>query len=222
MEIYMKNEHFKGKVLYIYCDCSYSGSWVREAMAFMDEQGVGPCGHVAKEKDILLKILASCLPDEVPAELKFSIYGVSNDKNDGTVTFMNKLRHDKIYIRQHPSVTDFTTVQCKNKIDQPCTMAPGSTWERWNIEERTMIVTGKKTGRSAWQYVLLVDDEETIRIFKDKTREENEGVRKLNVEDYGQILKSGWGEEPPNDAKQWILDNYLVNYDYQPSSHISN
>ena len=71
MELYMSNQHFKGKVLTIISDCSYSGSWVKEGMAFMDEQGVGPCGHVAKEKGILVKVFASCLANEIPAELAF-------------------------------------------------------------------------------------------------------------------------------------------------------
>ena len=77
MDLYMSCNSFQGKVLTIVSDCSYSGSWVREAMAFLDEQGVGPCGHVAKEKGILIKVYTSCLVDEVPAELAFSTYGVS-------------------------------------------------------------------------------------------------------------------------------------------------
>ena len=77
--------HFRGRVLTIISDCSYSGSWVREAMAFMDEQGVGPCGHVAKEKRILLKVYASCLASEIPAELAFSTHCITNDTNTGTL-----------------------------------------------------------------------------------------------------------------------------------------
>ena len=56
MGLYMINQYFRGKALTIISDCSYSGSWVRKAMAFMDEQGVGPCGHVAREKRILVKV----------------------------------------------------------------------------------------------------------------------------------------------------------------------
>ncbi len=52
MELY--TEHFKKRVLMIVSDCTYSGRWVKEAMTFMDRQGVGPCGHEAKEKGIFV------------------------------------------------------------------------------------------------------------------------------------------------------------------------
>ena len=29
----------------------------------------------------------------------------------------------------------------------------------------------------------------------------------LELSDYGQVLKSGWGEEPPQDVQEWI-ENY--------------
>ena len=46
-------------------------------MVFLDEQGVGPCGHVAKEKGILItSILLLVLPTEIPAELAFSTHCV--------------------------------------------------------------------------------------------------------------------------------------------------
>ena len=187
-------------------------------MAFMDEQGVGPCGHAAKEKGILVKVFTSCLCDEIPAELAFSTHTVDNDKNTGQVSYKINVRSDKIRDGQHPSGIDFTTVRCKNKIDQPCTMAPGSTWERWGIGERVMLVDGLDKGRRGWHYVLLVDDEETIRIFKEKTRGENAGKHSINLEDYGQVIKSGWGQDPPDKEKQWLKDHYHVNYDYQPPS----
>ena len=219
MNIYMTNTYFKGKILYIYCDCSYSGSWVREAMSFMDEQGVGPCGHMTKEKDILIKVLASCLADEIPVERKFSTHGISNDKNDGTIWYQSLLRCDKICERQQPSIIDFSIVQCENRIDQPCTMAPGSTWEKWSAQTRIMKLRGKKRGRPAWQYVLLTDDEETIRIIRDRTTGENSRKYSINADKYGKVLKSGWGKEPPNDAEQWITDHYYIDYDYYLSPH---
>ena len=61
MQLYLQNAYFKGRVLTISTDCSYSGCWVKEAMTFMDDQGVGPCGHAAKEKGILVKVYASWL-----------------------------------------------------------------------------------------------------------------------------------------------------------------
>ncbi len=206
MELY--TEHFKKRVLTIVSDCSYSGRWVKEAMTFVDAKGVGPCGHEAKEKGILVKVLASCLANEVPAELAFSTHGVTNE-NTGRIIYNPS---KEIHGEQHPSIEDFTRVRCKNKIDQPCTMAPHSTWQQWSKDKRTMIVTGTDRGRPAWHYVLLVDDEETIQTFKAKVKSCS-----VDVADYGQILKNGWGEDPPEETKKWIEENYHINYNYQSS-----
>ena len=69
LDIYMSNTHFRGRIFSIVSDCSYSGSWVKECMEFMDEQGVGPCGHAAQEKGILIQVLTSCLSNEIPCRV---------------------------------------------------------------------------------------------------------------------------------------------------------
>ncbi len=207
MHLYLQNAYFKGRVLTIVSNCSYSGFWVKEAMKFLDEHGVGPCGHTAKEKGILVKVYASCLANEIPAELAFSTRCAQNDKNTGTVQYNITLRGEEIHHGQHTSGLDFTEVQCKSKIDEPCTRAPGSTWQQWSTAQRVKKVRGKDKGRSAWHYVLLVDDEERIREYHDKVKEGS-----LDIADYGQILKSGWGQDPPKETKKWIEEQYFVNY----------
>ena len=206
----MSNQHFRGRVLYIISDCSYSGSWVKECMEFMDEQGVGPCGHPAKEKGILIKAFASCLSNEIPMELAFSTHCANNDKNLGTLAYYaTGLRSKEIHEGQHPSGFDFTSVRCKNKIDEPCTMAPGSTWQRWSTAERLFIVRGKDRGQPAWHYVLLVDDEDTITAFHKKLKEGS-----LDVANYGKLIKSDWGQDPPNDFKEQMQRTYTIDYNH--------
>ena len=177
----------------------------------MDEQDVGPCGHAAKEKGILVKVYASCQDNEIPAELAFSTHCAQNDKNTGTLSYFIKLR-EKIHDGQHTSALDFTTVQCKSKIDEPCTMAPGSTWQQWSTAQRIYTVRGKDRGQPSWHYILLVDDEDTIREFHDKVKEGH-----VDVANYGQILKSGWGRDPPEETQKWTK-HYLINYNYQAPS----
>ena len=213
MHLYLQNEYIKGRVLSIVSDCSYSGCWVKEAMSFLDEHGVGPCGHTAKEKGILVKVIASCQANEIPAELAFSTRCAKNDKNTGTISHTTTLRGKEIHDGQHTSGLDFTRVLCKSKIDEPCTMTPGSTWHQWSTAERIRTVRGKDRGRPAWHYVLLVDDEETIREFHDKVK-----AGSLDIADYGQILKCGWGQDPPEETQKWIKEQYFMNYDYQPPS----
>ena len=210
LDLYMSNTHFRGRVLNIVSDCSYSGSWVKECMEFIDEQEVGPCGHVAKEKGILVKVFASCLSNEIPMELAFSTHCAQNDKNLGSLSYTIGLRSKEIHEGQHLSGQDFTCVRCNNKINEPCTMAPGSTWQRWSTAERLFIVRGKDRGQPAWHYVLLVDDEDTITAFHKKT---NKGS--LDVANYGKVIKSGWGQDPPNDLREQMQRTYNVDYNYK-------
>ena len=178
-------------------------------MAFMDEQGVGPCGHVAKEKGILVKVFASCLANEIPAELAFSTHCAKNITSARFVSYIIDFHSNEIHDGQHPSKFDFTRVRCKNKIDQLCTMAPGSTWERWRTAERIFLVTGEDRGRACWHYVKGEDNKDTRKAFLDAV-----ATGHANVADYGEIVKSGWGKDPPDNVKEEIKEKYFVNYDY--------
>ena len=96
---------------------------------------------------------------------------------------------------QHVQLMDSTHLSCENRsIDEPCTLNSGYTW---HIRNRTFLVRGKTGGRPAWHYVQVADDQDTIDDFKEKTASGH-----VDVADYGQVLKSGWGEEPPNDVKE--------------------
>ncbi len=214
MQLYLQNAHFKGRGLSIVTDCSYSGCWVKEALAFMDKQNVGPCAHTAKEKGILVEVFASCLANEIPAELAFSTHGAKNDKNIGTLAYTISLWGEKIYDGQHPSGVNFTEVRCKSKIDELCTMAPG---QQWSTAQRVMTIKGKDKGRPAWCYLLLVDDEESFKEFCDKCKEGS-----ADVDNYGQVLMSGLGQEPPKEADIWIEEHYRVNYNYQAPSEATD
>ena len=202
-------QHFRGRVLTIVSDCSYSGSWVREAMTFMDEQGVGPCGHAAKEKGILIKVFASCQANEIPAKLAFSTHCAQNDKKTGQVSYKLTLCSSQVHDHQHPSGIDFTEIQCKHEIDQPCTMAPGSTWQKWVTAKKVFLVRGKDNDRPVWHYVLLADYDDAVRSSREKMRRES-----INVEECGQIIESGWGQDPPEDVVIKLQEKYGgVNYD---------
>ena len=51
-------------MLYIISDCCYSGQWVVDCAKCLDEMGIGACGHEAIKHGILLKVLASCQPNQ--------------------------------------------------------------------------------------------------------------------------------------------------------------
>ena len=212
MTLYLIHRRQQGRpTLFISSDCSYSGNWVKEAMNFLDEKGIGPCGHAAKEKDILLTVQACCLSTEVPKELAFSLHSIKNDKNTGCVMFSDFYRNKAIAEDQHPSKINFFSIMCRNELDKPCTMAPGSTWKMWRTSERLCVITNTDNIQPKWNVVLLKDDEATIcAILLDRTLTDN-------LVDYVHVLKSGWGKDPPSDIQQWLQHNYKVNYDHTPN-----
>ncbi len=57
------------------------------------------------------------------------------------------------------------------------------------------LVRGKDRGRSAWHYVLVDKDKREMFLAKSRTGS-------IDVADYGEILYSGWGDDPP----QTIVD----------------
>ena len=198
--------HFRGRVLTIESDCSYAGHWWKQLQTFMDEQGVQPCGHSARDRGILIKVFTSCQSNEVPHRLLYSIRVRDNDKNKGTASV--KASGFEVAHAQHIKVIDSTVITCNNKsIDELCTLNPGDRWHEVSVGDRIYKIRGKDHGRRAWHYILLVDDQDTIDKFVELTQGENYGKNTVNLEDYGKVLKSGWGEEPPNDVKEWI-ENY--------------
>ena len=132
-QLYLKASHnFKGRVLTINSDCSYSGCWVRDCMEFLDEQGVKPCGHKAREKGMIIKILASCKSKEIPTEFRYSVDGMRNDKSTEAVIF---IMSKQLSETQTTACIDSSHINCNSRsIGEPCTLPPGLTWRR--LEER--------------------------------------------------------------------------------------
>ncbi|QGR02487.1 hypothetical protein EDL79_02345 [Ehrlichia ruminantium] len=65
------------------------------------------------------------------------------------------------------------------------------------------LVRGKDNGRAAWHYVLV--DKPKREMFLAKSRSGS-----IDVALYGQILYSGWGENPPQDIVKKIEDEFGV------------
>ena len=76
-EIYdLYKKYFHGKLLYIVADCCYSGQWVQRLAEYLTSQGIGACGHRARQRGILIKLFAACLPHETARDGAFSNTGV--------------------------------------------------------------------------------------------------------------------------------------------------
>lgn len=60
------------------------------------------------------------------------------------------------------------------------------------------LIKGKDAGRDAWWYILL-HNKLVAPIFLKKLRIDGE-----KISDYGEVIRSGWGKEPPDDVRQNI------------------
>jgi hypothetical protein len=146
-QLYLRASHnFESRVLTINTDCSYSGCWVRDCMEFLDEQGVQPCGHKAREKGLVIKILASCKSKEIPTEYSYCVSGMSNDTSTGAVIFM---RSKQLSEAQTTACIDSSHINCDSRsIDEPCTLSPGLTWRTLEEMKRksSVSVEGRVSG----------------------------------------------------------------------------
>ena len=202
MDVYMEN--YRGHILTVISDCSHSGNWVNQCYEFLDEQGVGPCGHCAIEKGVLLKVITSCTPNQRASTLAFSLRGMYLDKNMGRI----KSQKDYYKVGEHQNLIgrDFTTMLCGKKVDEACAVDVATTWKNRRAAERLRLLHGEDCGKSTWCYFMLVDDEDTIAAYKEALNQQDDGI---NVENYGQILESGYGEEPPNEVTDRIQRMYI-------------
>ena len=186
------------KLLTIVSDCSYSGQWVRECAKTLDSLGIPPCGHRAREKRALVKVFASCQPDQEAAEPCHSVEGV-RVRDDGSITH-NIKQSDQ----QRSTLFDSTKLACCRGPDSPCPKNTFRhlTWEN-TVDNSTSIqlLHRKKRGRDKWYFLLLHRAGDAFyaeflsRYMKNPS---------LELSDWGYRLESGEGKEPPEEIKDKV------------------
>ena len=187
-------DHFRGKRLTIISDCSYSGKWVRDCAKKLDEIGIPSCGHHMREQKILLKVFAAC---EEHQEATISVFVKAVEVKDGRCLYPGN--GQQLDSGQKSCIGDFRSIRCHKKFSEPCEIRPShTTWENRLFKGRFVyLVRGKDRGKPAWHYVLV--DEDKVEDFKTKVATGN-----LDVANYGKVLSSGWGEDPPEEKKRII------------------
>ena len=177
-------------------------------MEFLDEQGVQPCGHKAREKGMIIKVYTSCQSYEIPTEYRYSVSGVRNDKNTGVMVFCPG---KQLLTTQETDCIDCSELHCGSKtIDEPCTLQPHHTWKKVSEGKRVRLVRGEDQGHPVWCYILLEDDIDIQSNFEAHFEEGSMYTGTIELTNYGKILESGWGENSPNDTKDKINKEYFI------------
>ena len=159
----------------------------------MDGLGIPPCGHQARENGILIKVLASCQPDQKATEPRHSVEGVELS-DDGSL-FYNKRGSET----QLSCGTDFTRLVCLRGPDESCRSAESLknwTWQDavdGGLMSRVFKVRANDRGRQVWYLVLLSSKSEE---YKEQYLEKLKSGT-IDVASWGYIIESGWGEDPP-------------------------
>ena len=121
-------------MLTIVADCSHSGAWTNACLDYLDERGVRPCGYSAKEKGILIKVFASCQPEERAATNCFFVQVAINDPTSGNIIYYTTMALNE---SQHSYGAITNTVTCKKSIEEACALQPEFTWRKWREEQRS-------------------------------------------------------------------------------------
>ena len=199
LELYMC--HFRARLLYLVCDCSFSGNWTREMAATLDSFDVPACGHYAKEQGITIKVFTSCRANEEAVEMCFIREGVNVDTT--SLWFPQK----KLSSGQSPAGKDFTFCNCGKALDEVCQIKHAWKWmDKVADGSNIYWVKGFDNRKPAWHCVLLKEEKRDEFISKTQTEA---GKHTLNLLEYGKILLSGWGKDPPDDLVKEIDKQYF-------------
>ena len=188
-------KHCSGKLMSIITDCCYSGQWTIDCAKTLDSLGVPPCGHRAREQGILVKVLASCQPDPC-----YSVEGVTV-KDDGTVGI-----HAKQLAQQTSTACNATRLTCCRGPDESC--CSDEALENWTWQEAlhrrlwnsVQTVRLSDQGRPTWHYLLLSDkSEEYKKRFSERVKSGS-----INLTEWGYVIASGEGTDPPQEMRRKI------------------
>ena len=184
---------FRGQLLSLVLDCPFAGAWPQACLKKFDDMGIPPCGHQLRQRGIMLKFFASCQANEVPVELGFALKSTAPD---GRYMWYKRQPLDT---HQCPSFLNLTKISCLRRPYEDCRVRNIYKWKDLadpNWSKRIVLVHGKNNGQPTWHYVLLCDSTEIQQAFFEQMSKSS-----MDVENYGEVLKSGWGTEPPDYIK---------------------
>ena len=151
----------------------------------------------------MISINASCQPDQRAGDPCYSVEGVEFSEEDQCMSFYSK----QLTESQKSIWGNFTKLVCCKGPDDACPAE--SAFKNWKwadavsgeMRSNRYIVRGEDRGRPGWHYVLLSSGDEEYRAkYKAQVATGND----INLDDWGYVLASGWGEDPPQSIKDKI------------------
>ena len=190
----------RGKPLLVVSDCSHAGKWVEYSCKKLDEIGISSCGHHTREQGILMKVYTACSKKQRASMGIFSkrIHSVTEKMADESIWYPGgTYESDLVAVG-----ADFIEIRCHRKHGERCQLQGDYKWlDRTLLGGLLYCVRGKDKGKPAWHYVLV--DEEKEEAFKEKVK-----TGSVDVADYGEVIKSGWGEDPPESVKNMMSKRF--------------
>ena len=144
--------------------------------------------EITREQGILLKVCCSCGANEEATVLCYITEAYEFDETNN-MNYPNM----KLSSGQTTKWGNFIDISCNKTATETCEVDSAFTWEALLCRHFVYLVQGKDRGfAAAWHYVLV--DEDKVDTFEAKISSGN-----IDVTDYGNVLESGWGKDPPQD-----------------------
>ena len=199
--------HFCGHILTIVSDCCYSGHWVGQLAEIMEAKGIGACGHKAIEEGYMIKVFASCSPQEGAYDTYYAKKSVFVESSSSLMLFdVKTIKNGNI--SQTPVAINSTKLTCfQQQHDEPCKFdqIPSRASWKWidlTDSERLRLVARRlfriwcsENGERCWRFLIVYSDlfEEFCALF------ETEWPNNVNYDRFGYTVFRGIGEDPPEE-----------------------
>lgn len=191
LELYEK--FFFNRILYIVCDCCYSGRWVTKLAERLDKMKIGACGHQAKKIGYFLKVVASCKEDEEDRDgVYIKAEGVCATK-DHSIHFTHK---KYLWGGQHTLVLDTTSMRCFRDPSGECLLNKMEYFHQWKWSD---LLQGDDSLSKRFEFVCSSTHWYAVLFHKDKcSRIANISEEKLKTS--GFIVAKGTEIFPPKEV----------------------
>ena len=164
----------------------------------LDKLGIPPCGHRARERGILIKVLASCQPDQKAAEPCYSMEAIIVNDDGTATTFAKQMA------QQRSTWFDGTRLVCCRGPDSPC---PKNTFKHLKWEDNIggclpyWRIKRKEGEAHKWYYIMLNRaSEEYVSAFNTQFDEDPD----MHLSDWGYVLESGEGRDIPQEVQDKV------------------